>query len=71
MEPVLDGSATQASKWLTVGDGAYGLESIRMRRKGFTDVLPTDIDGKLLQVAKDAGHISDYRVENGEALSSG
>jgi SAM-dependent methyltransferase len=70
MEPVLERmNYTKNSKWLTVGDGAYGLESIRMRRKGFTDVLPTDIDGKLLQAAKDAGHISDYRVENGEKLS--
>lgn len=70
MEPVLFRMpyAKEAS-WLTVGDGAYGLESIRMRRKGFTNVLPTDIDGKLLQVAKDAGHLADYRVENAERLS--
>lgn len=70
MEPVLETmSFTKAKKWLTIGDGAYGLESIRMRRKGFTDVLPTDIDGKLLQTAKDAGHITEYRVENAEKLS--
>ena len=70
MEPVLDRMLFAKNlKWLTVGDGAYGLESIRMKRKGFTDVLPTDIDGKLLKVSKEAGHISDYRVENGEKLS--
>ena len=70
MEPVLDRMTyAKNDKWLTIGDGAYGLESIRMRRKGFTDVLPTDIDGKLLQASKDAGHIQDFRVENGEKLS--
>ena len=70
MEPVI--KRMQYAKndaWLTVGDGAYGLESVRMRRKGFTNVLPTDIDGKLLEVAKQRGLIENYSVENGERLS--
>lgn len=70
MEPVIKRMLyTRNCSWLTVGDGAYGLESIRMRRKGFTNVLPTDIDGKLLQVAKERGLIDDYRVENAEKMS--
>jgi ubiquinone/menaquinone biosynthesis C-methylase UbiE len=70
MEPVLSRMAyTKQNSWLTVGDGAYGLEAIRMRRKGFINVLPTDIDGKLLEVSKRNGHIKDYKVENGEKLS--
>ena len=30
-------------KWLTVGDGRFGLDSIRMNKMGYKDVLPTDI----------------------------
>lgn len=70
MEPVLKRMQyAKNDSWLTVGDGAYGLESIRMRRKGFSNVLPTDIDGKLLEVAKSRGMIDNYSVENGEKLS--
>jgi len=70
MEPVLDRMQfARNHSWLTVGDGAYGLEAIRMGRKGFTDVLPTDIDGKLLEVSKTKGLIKEYKVENGEKMS--
>jgi SAM-dependent methyltransferase len=70
MEPVLERlSYTRERSWLTVGDGAYGLESIRMTRSGFTNVFPTDIDGKLLEVAKQRGLIDKYGVENGEQMS--
>jgi SAM-dependent methyltransferase len=70
MEPVLARMAyTKNETWLTVGDGAYGLEAIRMKRKGFKHVLPTDIDGKLLEVSKQRGHINAYQVENGESLT--
>ncbi len=70
MEPVLHCMAyTKNDRWLTVGDGAYGLESIRMRRKGFQHVLPTDICETLLQVAQNEGLIDEFRVENAEALS--
>ncbi len=57
--------------WLTVGDGAYGLEAVRMARRGYTNVLPTDICETLLKVSKERGHIADYRVENAERLSFG
>jgi SAM-dependent methyltransferase len=70
MEPVLDRMKFARNEaWLTVGDGAYGLDAIRMGRKGFTNVLPTDIDGKLLEVSKSKGLIKDYKVENGEKMS--
>jgi ubiquinone/menaquinone biosynthesis C-methylase UbiE len=55
--------------WLTVGDGRYGLDSIILKRKGWTHVLPTDISGHLLEKAHEEGLIQDYRVENAEALS--
>ena len=56
-------------KWLTIGDGRYGLDAIRMKRRGFQNVLPTDIGGALLEKAKARGWIEDYRVENAECLS--
>lgn len=56
-------------RWLTVGDGHYGLDAIKMGRHGYTDVLPTNIEGSLLKVSKERGWIKDYRLENAEALS--
>ncbi|MDH5317626.1 MAG: methyltransferase domain-containing protein [Nitrospira sp.] len=55
--------------WLTVGDGRWGLDSIRIRKKGFGSVLPTDIGGALLEVSKQRGYIDEYSVENAEQLS--
>jgi SAM-dependent methyltransferase len=55
--------------WLTIGDGRFGLDSIRLRKLGFENVLPTDIGDALLKKAKERGLIGDYRVENAESLS--
>lgn len=55
--------------WLTVGDGRWGLDAIRIRKKGFTSVLPTDISEALLREAKKRGLIDNYAVENAEKLS--
>lgn len=54
---------------VTIGDGRGGLDSIRLRQRGAPSVLPTDISPFLLEWAKREGAISDYRVENAEALS--
>jgi ubiquinone/menaquinone biosynthesis C-methylase UbiE len=56
-------------RWLTVGDGQYGLDSVRLRERGVSSVLPTDIADASLRKAKARGIISDYRVENAERLS--
>ena len=56
-------------KWLTVGDGRYGLDSIRLRKFGVVSVMPTDIGGGLLDVALKNGLIKEYKVENAEKLS--
>lgn len=58
-------------RWLTVGDGRYGLDSIRLRRMGFNDVLPSDIGEALLKESKDRGLIDAYAIENAESLSFG
>ena len=57
--------------WLTVGDGRWGLDSIRIRKKGFSNVMATDISEHLLREAKRRGYINDYRVENAEHLTLG
>ncbi len=59
------------ARWLTVGDGRWGLDSIRLRKKGFTSVLPTDISEALLREAKSRGAIDGYAVENAENLTFG
>ncbi len=55
--------------WLTIGDGRFGLDAIRIRKLGFENVLPTDIGDALLKKAKERDLIDDYRVENAENLS--
>ncbi len=55
--------------WLTVGDGQYGLDSVRLRERGVGFVLPTDIADASLRDSQARGIIDDYRVENAERLS--
>ncbi len=57
--------------WVTIGDGRFGLDAIRIRRMGFRSVLSTDIGGALLEKAKSRGLIEDYAVENAESLTFG
>lgn len=56
-------------KWLTVGDGRWGLDSIRINKKGIEEVLPSDISESLLHEAKKQNIIPDYAIENAEKLS--
>jgi SAM-dependent methyltransferase len=63
-------SASGESSWLTVGDGKFGLDSIRLRKLNPSlTALPTDISDLLLKKAKERGLIADYRTENAERLS--
>jgi ubiquinone/menaquinone biosynthesis C-methylase UbiE len=56
-------------RWLTIGDGRFGLDSVQLRRRGASYALPTDITDATLKEAKARGIIDDYRVENAEKLS--
>ncbi len=58
-----------SSSWLTIGDGRWGLDAIRIKKRGFREVLPTDICETLLIESKQRGLIYDYKVENAEKLS--
>lgn len=57
------------SSWLTVGDGRWGLDAIRLIKRGFNKVTPTDICETLLKESKNRGFIDNYSVENAEKLS--
>jgi SAM-dependent methyltransferase len=58
------------TSWLTVGDGRYGLDSVRLRKLfGIRSVLPTDIGSYLLEQGKARGLFDEYAVENAEALT--
>jgi len=56
------------ARWLTVGDGRYGLDAAYLSAHG-AQALATDISGTLLEEARRAGAIPDYRQENAESLS--
>jgi ubiquinone/menaquinone biosynthesis C-methylase UbiE len=55
--------------WLTIGDGRYGLDAIRLRRRGAAAVLASSLDEGTLRVARERGLLDAYAVENAEALS--
>jgi SAM-dependent methyltransferase len=56
-------------RWLTVGDGRFGLDAIRLKEQGVGDVLPSDLTEILLKESRERGLISNYSVENAERLS--
>jgi len=58
-----------SAKWLTVGDGRWGLDAIRIKKRGFKDVMPSDICETLLAESKAKSLIENYSVENAEKLS--
>ena len=56
-------------RWLTVGDGRFGLDAIRLKEHGVTDALPTDLTEILLKESRGRGLITNYSIENAERLS--
>ncbi len=66
IDPIL--MAEPKAKWLTVGDGRYGNDAKYILDKG-CNALASDISDTLLEEAKEAGYISEYKKENAEALS--
>jgi len=57
-------------KWLTVGDGRYGKDAVRLKSMSpQIDILPTDISPHLLKQAQKIGLIQEYGQENAESLS--
>jgi len=58
------------ASWLTIGDGRYGLDAIRLKKHfGLKHIFPTDISENMLKISKERGLIEDYKIENAERLS--
>jgi SAM-dependent methyltransferase len=61
--------STRSDSWLTVGDGRYGLDAIRMTRRGFAAVTASDLTIHLLKISQQAGVLKSISEENAENLS--
>jgi ubiquinone/menaquinone biosynthesis C-methylase UbiE len=59
----------KAAKWLTLGDGRYGLDSIKLKNKYGINALPSDLSENMLTEAQRRGLIDEFKVENIENLS--
>lgn len=58
------------SPWLTVGDGRFGLDAIRLKKIfPLKHIFPTDIGENMLRISKEKGYIYAYGIENAEQLS--
>jgi ubiquinone/menaquinone biosynthesis C-methylase UbiE len=57
------------SKWITIGDGHFGLDSMRLKgMEPSIDVLATDISPDCLEYAKEKGMIDKYQKVNAEKM---
>jgi ubiquinone/menaquinone biosynthesis C-methylase UbiE len=57
-------------QWLTVGDGRFGLDAIRLKKIfPLQHIFPTDIGENMLRISKEKGYINAYGIENAEQLS--
>jgi ubiquinone/menaquinone biosynthesis C-methylase UbiE len=59
----------QKKKWLSIGDGRFGLDSYRLKSLFNIDVFPTDLSKNMLAIGKDKGIINKFKIENAENLS--
>lgn len=58
------------AQWLTVGDGRFGLDAIRLKKIfPLQHIFPTDIGENMLRISKEKGYIDAYSIENAERLS--
>ncbi len=58
----------QDAEWITIGDGRFGLDSIRLQKMGIKNVIPSNISGDLLEKSKNDRLISDYKIINAEKM---
>ena len=56
-------------KCLTVGDGRFGSDAIKLIEYGANDVLCTDLDDSLISYSAEKNYINKYKKENAENLS--
>lgn len=56
-------------KWLTVGDGRFGSDAMKLIEYGATNVMCTDLDDYLIKYSAEKKEIYKYKKENAENLS--
>ena len=56
-------------KWLTVGDGRFGSNAMKLMEYGATHVMCTDLDDYLIKYSAEKKKINNYKKENAENLS--
>jgi len=56
-------------KWLTVGDGRFGSNAMKLMEYGATNVMCTDLDNYLIKYSAEKKKINKYKKENAENLS--
>lgn len=61
-------STERAAKWLTVGDGRYGLDGYHLQKMGAQHVQITDIAPVLLEESVARGIIPRFQLVNAEAM---
>jgi ubiquinone/menaquinone biosynthesis C-methylase UbiE len=59
----------KTKKWLSIGDGRFGLDASRLGSMFNINVFPTDLSQNMLKIGKKLGIIKKYGVENAENLS--
>lgn len=57
------------AKWLSIGDGRYGLDAYYLNKMFEINVFPTDISKNMLKKGQEMGLFDKYGVENAEALT--
>jgi len=58
------------SSWITIGDGRLGLDSIKLKSiESKNYILPTDINIKMLEIARQMKLIEEYKKEDAEKLN--
>jgi len=56
-------------KWLTVGDGRFGSDAMKLIEYGANNVLCSDLDDYLIKFAAKKKELNNYKKENAENLS--
>lgn len=68
-EPAAILNSEHDGSWLTIGDGRWGLDSIRLKNMGIKKVLCTDIAETFLAKSLQQGLIEEYKIEDAENLT--
>jgi ubiquinone/menaquinone biosynthesis C-methylase UbiE len=69
MYSLIDPLVKKNDSWITIGDGRYGSDAHYLLEKGISNLLATDISGKLLKIAKKDKYILKFKEINAESIN--